>query len=51
MKTLLGLLALVLYTFTMLAWGHMDAWQRCHGGVSPVHTRGSTCPGQADAGK
>ena len=25
MKTLLGFIALLLYTFSMLAWGHLDA--------------------------
>ena len=41
MKTLLGFIVLVLYTFTMLAWGHPDTLKICRNVASSSH---AACP-------
>jgi hypothetical protein len=51
MKTLLGFAALLLYTFTMLAWGRLDTAQLCCGTAPSSHAEVSACTGQAEAGK
>jgi hypothetical protein len=49
MKTLLGFIALVLYTFSMLGWGHVDAAKLCRAVAPAVQLAPLRCPTAAGA--
>lgn len=44
MKTLLGFVVLVLYTFSMLAWGTGDAAKLCRAVAPPTQHATLRCP-------
>lgn len=44
MKTLLGFVVLVLYTFSMLAWGTGDAAKLCRAVAPPAQHATLRCP-------
>jgi hypothetical protein len=49
MKTPLGFAALVLYTFSMLAWGHIDTAQLCQRITPSLQHAPLRCPAPVPA--